>query len=444
MLIETDIQKVYSLHNFCKIPQVQTYLSNYDKHIIKVTGNVLPFKVNNYVIDELIDWENFQNDPIYKLTFPQKGMLSDKHFAQMESALNNDLSKPDLRLIANSIRLELNPHPAGQMEYNIPKINGIALTGLQHKYKQTVLFFPKHSQTCHSYCTFCFRWPQFVGINELKFEMMETELLVKYLEQNSEVTDILFTGGDPMVMSAKRLQQYIEPILNSNIPHLQTIRIGTKSLTYWPYRYLTDKDSDDILRLFEKIVNKGFHLAVMAHINHGNEIKTEAAKRAIKRILSTGAVIRTQAPILNNINNSPEIWSNMWKEQVKLGCVPYYMFMPRDTGSHDYFSVTLEDAWNVFRKAYKQISGIARTVRGPIMSAHPGKVQVLGINNISNEKVFTLRFLQGRNPDWVGKPFFAKYDKYADWLDKLIPAFGEKKFFYEEELERMNKAGIRS
>jgi KamA family protein len=438
MLIETDIQKVFALHNFQRIPQVQTYLSNEEKHTIEVIGNVLPFKVNNYVIDELIDWENLENDPIYKLTFPQKGMLSEKHFSTMESALKRNLSKTDIKLIANSIRLELNPHPAGQMEYNVPKINGISLTGLQHKYEQTVLFFPKQSQTCHSYCTFCFRWPQFVGIDELKFGMYETELLVNYLKQHTEITDILFTGGDPMIMSAKRLQSYIDPILENDIPHLQTIRIGTKSLTYWPYRYLTDKDSDDILRLFEKIVKSGYHLAFMAHINHGNEIRTEAAEKAIKRILNTGAVIRTQAPILNHLNNTPEVWSEMWKKQVKLGCVPYYMFIPRDTGSHDYFSVTLEESWKIFREAYKQVSGIARTVRGPIMSAHPGKIHILGVSKVNGEKVFALRFIQGRNSDWVGKPFFAKYDSNVDWIDGLVPAFGEDKFFFEDELSRMN------
>ena len=438
MLIETDIHKVFTLHNFFKIPQVQTYLDAEEQHTIEVIGNVLPFKVNNYVVDELIDWENLENDPIYKLTFPQKGMLSEKHFSVMEDALKKNISKEDIKLIANSIRLELNPHPSGQMEYNVPKINGISLTGLQHKYEQTVLFFPKHSQTCHSYCTFCFRWPQFVGINELKFEMYETELLVNYLQQNPQVTDILFTGGDPMVMSAKRLQNYINPILESDIPNLLTIRIGTKSLTYWPYRYLTDKDSDEILRLFEKIVKSGFHLAIMAHINHHNEIRTPAAENAIKRILNTGAVIRTQAPILNHINNSPDIWSNMWRNQVKLGCVPYYMFIPRDTGSHDYFSISLEKSWKIFREAYKQVSGIARTVRCPIMSAHPGKVHILGVTEIKGEKVFVLRFIQGRNSDWVGKPFFAKYDSKVDWLDGLVPAFGEDKFFFEDELRRMN------
>ena len=178
-------------------------------------------------------------------------------------------------------------------------------------------------------------------------------------------------------------------------------------------------------------------MAIMAHINHHNEIRTSAAENAIKRILNTGAVIRTQAPLLNHINNSPDIWAEMWKKQVKLGCVPYYMFIARDTGSHDYFSVTLENSWKIFREAYKQVSGIARTVRGPIMSAHPGKVHIIGITKINGEKVFALRFLQGRNPDWVGKPFFAKYDSEVDWLDGLVPAFGQDKFFFEDGLGRL-------
>jgi hypothetical protein len=76
------------------------------------------------------------------------------------------------------------------------------------------------------------------------------------------------------------------------------------------------------------------------------------------------------------------------------------------------------------------------------MSATPGKVQVLGISEIYGEKVFTLRFIQGRNPDWVCRPFFAKYDKKALWLSDLKPAFGEEKFFFEDELERRFRSHI--
>ena len=69
------------------------------------------------------------------------------------------------------------------------------------------------------------------------------------------------------------------------------------------------------------------------------------------------------------------------------------------------------------------------------MSTTPGKIQVLGVNEVNGQKVFVMRFLQGRNPDWAARPFFAQYDENAIWLDELKPAFGEKKFFFEEELE---------
>ena len=73
------------------------------------------------------------------------------------------------------------------------------------------------------------------------------------------------------------------------------------------------------------------------------------------------------------------------------------------------------------------------------MSAEPGKVQILGVTEVKGEKVFALNFLQGRDPKWVGNPFFAKYDPDAIWLDDLVPAFGEKEFFYEEAFRKLLK-----
>jgi len=99
--------------------------------------------------------------------------------------------------------------------------------------------------------------------------------------------------------------------------------------------------------------------------------------------------------------------------------------------------VPLEGCWNTFRKAYQMVSGVCRTVRGPSMSTTPGKIQVLGVSEIHGEKVFVLRFLQGRIPDWVARPFFAKFDSQASWLNMLQPAFGEDKFFFEDELEAL-------
>jgi KamA family protein len=425
--------KVFTLRNFRDIPQVKGLLSVEMCADIDVVGNVLPFKVNNYVIDELIDWNNIPNDPIFQLTFPQKEMLSPSHFRTMKAALAMNLSKDDLKAVADKIRYELNPQPDGQQS-NVPTFHDTKLTGIQHKYDETLLFFPSNSQTCHAYCSFCFRWPQFVGMDELKFAMQETELLVNYVREHPQVTDVLFTGGDPMVMSAAKFASYVDPLIDADIPNLKTIRIGTKSLSFWPYKFLTDKDADDMLRLFERIVSKGYHLAFMAHFNHPAELKTEAVRKAIKRILNTGAVIRTQSPIMKHINCNAGVWKELWEEQVKLGCVPYYMFLARDTGAQDYFAVTLGEAFEIYRTAFRQISGITRTAKGPSMSANPGKIEILGVETIMGRKVFTMRFIQARDPRWVGRPFYADYNPDAIWLDDLVPAFNEERFFFEEEV----------
>jgi KamA family protein len=426
----------YTLHNFKSIPQINK-LSEQDILNIEVVGHILPFKTNNYVVDELIDWNDFHNDPMFILNFPQKGMLPQKDFDYMARLLKSGSSKEIIRKEANAIRKNLNPHPAGQMEYNIPELNGQKLLGLQHKYDETILFFPSQGQTCHAYCTFCFRWPQFTNMKEIKFSMKDSELLIAYLQQHKEITDILFTGGDPMVMKASIFDAYISKILDANIDHLQTIRIGSKSLSFWPYRYLTDEDANEMIAIFEKITRAGKNLSFMAHFNHPRELNTPAVKKAIQQIRNTGAIIRTQSPILKHINAHGDTWAKMWKKQVILGMVPYYMFIARDTGSHDYFGIPLVEAWRIFRKAYIQVSGIARTVRGPSMSCTSGKIRIVGLSQIKGEKIITMEFIQGRNSDWVAKPFFAKYDPQAQWIDDLQPAFDSDNFFYEEELAEM-------
>jgi len=431
---ETTSIKSYTLTNFRTIPQIQQ-MSEETQFEMEVVGNVLPFKTNNYVVEQLIDWDNVPNDPMYILTFPQKGMLIPEHYDKMASTLKSGADKKEIARVANDIRLQLNPHPAGQMELNVPQLkDGTKLYGMQHKYDETCLFFPSQSQTCHAYCTFCFRWPQFVGMDEMKFAMREGEQLVQYLKEHPEISDVLFTGGDPMIMKASMFSVYTDALLDAKLPNLKTIRIGTKAISYWPYKFLTDSDADETLKNFEKIVKNGTHLAIMAHFNHLTELSTDPIKEAIKRIRKTGAEIRTQSPLLAHINDDANMWTEMWQKQVSLGCIPYYMFVVRDTGAQHYFGVPLVKAEKIFRTAFRKVSGLARTVRGPSMSATPGKVHVLGVSEINGQKVMALQLLQGRESEWVGIPFFAKYDENAIWLDDLKPAFGER-FFFEDELE---------
>lgn len=406
---------------------------------MRVVANVLPFRVNQYVIDELIDWNNIPADPIFQLTFPQRGMLAPEDYDRMAEALMREAERSEIQAIANDIREKLNPHPAGQQEMNVPMLDGEPLPGMQHKYRETVLFFPSQGQVCHTYCTFCFRWAQFIGDKELRFASNEADSLHRYLAQHKEVTDLLITGGDPMVMKTHHLKGYLDGMMRPELDHVQTIRIGTKSLTFWPQRFVTDPDADELLALFTRLVRGGKHVALMAHFNHWREMETPIVREAIKRIQATGAVIRAQAPVVQHINDDPDVWARMWRTQVRLGIVPYYMFVERDTGAKRYFEVPLERTWQIYREAIQQVSGLARTARGPSMSAGPGKVEIQGIDVINGEKVFILRFIQGRNPDWVQRIFFAKYDPEATWFDDLVPAFGEVKFFFTDEYNAMQE-----
>jgi KamA family protein len=412
-------------------------LSEGERTAMKAVASVLPFRVNNYVIEDLIDWSEIPNDPIFQLTFPQAAMLDVEDFSMMYALVKGGATSQVINDAARQVQQRLNPHPAGQMELNVPRLDGRPLPGMQHKYRETVLFFPAPGQTCHSYCTYCFRWAQFVGIEEFKFADREATDLARYVKAHPEITSALFTGGDPMIMKTSVLRRFVEPLLNPELEHLTSIRFGTKAPAYWPYRFTTDSDSDDLMRLFESIRRSGRHVAIMAHFSHPRELETPEARHALRRIRNAGAVVRCQAPLIQHVNDSADLWAEMWRHQVRAGAVPYYMFVERDTGPKPYFEVPLARALDIFNEAYTQVSGLARTVRGPSMSATPGKVLVDGTTTINGEKVFALKFLQARDPRWVGRLFFARFDPRATWLDDLQPAFGETEFFFEPGLREI-------
>ncbi|MDH7516393.1 MAG: lysine 2,3-aminomutase [Bacteroidota bacterium] len=422
----------YSERNIHTIPQWSS-LPQDIRFDIRVVSSVFPFRVNRYVVDELIDWSSVPEDPIFQLTFPQRGMLEPDDFTVMANLHWRSASGETIRAEAQRIRRKLNPHPAGQTTLNVPIFDGQPLKGVQHKYHETVLYFPATAQTCHAYCTYCFRWPQFVGIEGMRIAGREIRHLVSYLKAHPGVTNVLFTGGDPLVMRAERLAALVEPILDPSLDRIHTIRFGTKSPAYWPQRFVSDPDADDVLRLFERIVASGRSVALMVHYTHHRELETPIAREAVRRIRGTGAVIRSQSPVAAHINDTPGVWELLWREQVRLGIVPYYMFVLRDTGARRYFEVPLSRAVRIFREAYRHVNGLARTVRGPSMSTVHGKVEIAGVTEIAGERVFVLRFIQGRDPSWVGRPFFARFDPRASWFDDLRPAFGEPTYFFEHE-----------
>ncbi len=426
--------KVYGFNQIDRIPQLER-LSGEQRIAMKAVAAVLPFRVNEYVLEELIDWDRIPDDPMFQLTFPQRGMLAEEDFATMAELVRADAPAAEIKAAARAIQMRLNPHPAGQLAHNVPREGGDTMKGMQHKYRETLLFFPTQGQTCHTYCTYCFRWAQFVGLDDMKLANKEPEMLARYVRAHPEITSILFTGGDPMVMKTKVFRRYVEPLLE--IEHVQSIRIGTKSLAYWPQRFVTDDDADELMALFDQVLAADKHVALMGHFSHHRELETKMAERAMARLQRSGVVVRTQAPLIRHVNDDPRVWNRMWRRQLRLGAVPYYMFVERDTGPKQYFEVPLARALEIFEGAYRYISGLGRTVRGPSMSCTPGKVLVDGVAEVAGEKVFVLKMLQGRDPEWVNKPFFARFDPEATWIDQLRPAFGASEFFWEPKLREL-------
>jgi L-lysine 2,3-aminomutase len=223
-----------------KFPRLKEKLTD-----IRMSALIFPFKASPYLVEELIDWEmegDIADDPFYRLVFPTMGMLSPEHRAILEGACAEE-DPIKIKDAVEQIREDLNPHPAGQKALNAPKKED--LTGVQHKYSETVLFFPAAGQTCHAYCTYCFRWAQFIGDSDLRFAQKDAGSLFDYLAEHEEVSDILFTGGDPMFMKTRLIKQYFEPFKDPTfLPHVKNLRIGTRALTFWPQRFTTDDDAD--------------------------------------------------------------------------------------------------------------------------------------------------------------------------------------------------------
>ncbi len=431
--------RFFTARDLDRMPELER-LDGERRRAMRAVAQVLPFRANSYVVEQLIDWERIPDDPMFQLTFPQPGMLAPEQRERVARLQDAGADKAVLRAEADRIRFQLNPHSEGQLTHNVPALDGEPVPGVQHKYAETCLVFPSVGQTCHAFCTYCFRWAQFVGRRDLKFATDRDMTFLRYLREHHEVSDVLLTGGDPLVMPTTVLARYIEPLLQPGFEHIRTIRLGTKALTYWPHRFVTDDDADELMRLLERVVAAGKHLAVMAHLVHGRELATPAVRAAVQRLRSVGAVIRAQGPLVRHVNDDGDVWARLWREQVAQGVVPYYMFVERDTGANRYFALPLRRALDVYRAAMTQTSGLGRTARGPVMSALPGKVTIDGITEVAGREHFVLSLLQGRNAEWCRRPFLAEVDEQATWLDDLRPSFGAREFFFAPELRAMERA----
>ncbi|AXT56700.1 hypothetical protein J8L88_07660 [Aquimarina sp. MMG015] len=389
-------------------------------------ANVFHFKVNNYVLEKLIDWDNIPNDPMYKLVFPRKEMLPEEDYEKLLRILSKG-KKEELNDFAKALKLKMFP----EINYHqscIPIYKGNLVKGAYRVFNTSLALYPSPMvRTCHSYCTYCFRW---VAFNDTEMQnsssYIEPEYPIDYIKEQPEIQEVVFSGADPLVLKASTIKKYIDPILEIN--SVKIISITTKSIAWWPYRYLTDPDIDELFELFTYIKSKGKHLNIIAHFTHIRELENEIVQQAIRNINTTGAVIRCQGPLVNGINDTAKDWSNLWTKQIELGLIPFYMLMEADHNKESCFRIPLAEAYTIFNEAQKLSSGMARTVRGPVFVNDIHRILLDGITELNGEKYFVLKSLQSPpETNGEGKIKLIPFDEHTKDAGDLFELFKEDK-----------------
>ena len=325
------------------------------------------FRANDYYLG-LIDWDD-PHDPIRQLIIPREEELTEwgKLDASNEEAIT-------------------------------------VARGVQHKYTDTVLLLC--NEVCGAYCRYCFRKRLFMDENDEATNDVTEGL--RYIAEHPEVTNVLLTGGDPLLMSTRRLVEIFEAL--RAIPHVQIIRLGSKMPAFDPYRVLRDPD---LLAAFRKYSTPTQRIYLMAHFDHPREL-TELAIEGIDACIRNGVICVNQCPLIRGINDDPRVLAELFGKLSFIGCPPYYLFQGRPTAGNEPYEVPLVQGWSIFQQALTRGSGLARRARY-CMSHERGKVEVLGIDA---EHVY-LRYHQAKFPGDLGRFFIRRRNDEAYWLDQL-------------------------
>lgn len=342
----------------------------------KITDKFV-FRVNDYYLN-LINWED-PEDPIRKLVIPNEDELND--YGRW------DASDEDTN-------------------YVVP--------GCQHKYATTALLIV--SEVCGAYCRYCFRKRLFR--NDVKEATVDVEPGLNYIANTPEINNVLLTGGDPLILAARRLDAIFTRL--REIEHVKIIRIGSKLPAFNPMRIYKDEELLDVIR---KHSTPEKRIYIMAHINHPREI-TEEAYKAFQALHDAGAIVVNQTPVLKGINDDPEVLAELLDKLSWAGVTPYYFFINRPVRGNDSFVLTLEEAYNLVEEAKALTSGLGKRVRLS-MSHTAGKVEILAIEN---GKAY-LKFHQARDGNY-GEFMVLDCPKDAAWFDDLP---GNEKYWKQPE-----------
>ncbi len=277
-----------------------------------------------------------------------------------------------------------------------------ALPGVQHKYPSTVLFLA--SGECAGYCRYCFRKRLFTDDTSEVLE--DLDAAVRYVRAHPEITNVLLTGGDPMILSSKRLGQILDAL--AEIPHVQIVRIGTRILSYNPYRVIGDPE---LIPTLQRFLGPQRRIYIVTHFNHPREL-TNVALLAVRKLLRAGMILANQTPLIRGVNDRPDVLAQLFRKLSFGGVPPYYIFQIRPAVGNRPFAVPVEEGYRIFERAKARVSGLAKRARF-VMSHASGKIEVVGL---THDLIFFKYHRSARRED-SGRFLAFKRNPDAYWFD---------------------------
>jgi lysine 2,3-aminomutase len=219
--------------------------------------------------------------------------------------------------------------------------------GIVHRYPDRVLLKAVH--VCPVYCRFCFRremvGPQ--GLGTLDSNAMKAAF--DYIREHSEIWEVILTGGDPLVLSPRRLKEILGEL--ASIEHVKIVRFHTRVPVVDPHK--VDAALIDALKASGKTVY------VALHANHPREL-SEEARSSCARLVDAGIVMLSQSVLLKGINDDPAILADLMKAFVETRIKPYYLHHPDLAPGTSHFRLTIEEGQKIVSALRGRISGLCQ------------------------------------------------------------------------------------
>jgi lysine 2,3-aminomutase len=216
--------------------------------------------------------------------------------------------------------------------------------GLTHRYPDRVLLLV--TDQCAMYCRHCTR-RRLAGQTDRPLHLRQFKQALRYIRANTQIRDVLISGGDPLTLSDKRLE-YIVKSLRS-VPHIEIIRIGTRTPVVLPMRI-----TDELIRMLKKYQP----VWINTHFNHPREITAEA-REALAKLADAGFPLGNQTVLLKGINDCHLVMKELLHELVKARVRPYYLYQCDLSVGIEHFRTTISTGLEIIEMLRGHTSGYA-------------------------------------------------------------------------------------